>query len=67
MGQCYYLVAQGMAKTYVHISSIHIIPGINKADRLMIVDDCTQSETSLSNRLGAVRATARKAQDEIQN
>lgn len=55
-----------MAKTYVDISSKHIIPGINQADRLLIADDSTQSEASLSNRLGAVLATAQKAQDEIQ-
>jgi hypothetical protein len=55
-----------MAKTYVDISSKHIIPGINQADRLLIADDSTQSETSLSNKLGAVLVTAQKAQDEIQ-
>lgn len=55
-----------MAKTFVDISSEHIIPGINQVDHLVIVDDSTQSEAFLSNRLEALLATAQIAQDEIQ-
>ena len=61
------LVAQGMAKPFVEISSKHIIPGINQVDRLLFVDDGTQPEASPSGRLVVVLATAQKAQDEIKN
>ncbi|RYO89200.1 hypothetical protein DL766_003606 [Monosporascus sp. MC13-8B] len=61
----YYLVAQTMANTYVEVSKKHIIPGVNRVERLSLPDAKSLSKEERAAKIAEVGKFARTARREV--